>query len=419
MNQGPERIDYQETTDVTEIHAAVKREHSEPSADVTPIPLWLTAACGAAVAFAGFYFGTFNGGFSGNVFNEYQSSPAVLFPLPVKQGAVQAAVQTLAEQGKGVFGQCVGCHGGNGAGVPGNFPPLVGSHWVTGGEKRLIAILLKGISGPLTVEGKVYNGQMPAWEAALTDRKIAAVASYIRQSWGNQAPEISEAKVAAARKEFAGRTSPWSEADLLQIPADANLPEADGATTAPAASAAPAAPSSTTPSAATAVPAPAAASGAPAASATAPAPAPATASVASYDLKASITRGQPIYMQSCVACHQPTGLGLPGAFPPLAKSEYVVENPRRMVAIMLKGVQGPLTVNGVQYNNIMVALDTQFPILKDDTKVADVANYVRNSFGNQATEPVTPELVTAVRAEFASRTAPWTEAELKAFPAKN
>jgi mono/diheme cytochrome c family protein len=137
----------------------------------------------------------------------------------------------------------------------------------------------------------------------------------------------------------------------------------------------------------------------------------------SYDLKASITRGQPLYMQTCVACHQPTGMGLPGAFPPIAKSDYVTADSRRLVAMILKGVQGPLTVNGVQYNNIMLPLDTQFPVLKDDAKVADVLNYVRNSFGNEAKDPVTPEFVTAVRKEFEGKTTPWTEADLKAFPA--
>jgi len=122
-------------------------------------------------------------------------------------------------------------------------------------------------------------------------------------------------------------------------------------------------------------------------------------------------------MQTCIACHQPTGMGLPGAFPPLAKTEYTTGDARRIVAMILKGVQGPLTVNGVQYNNIMLPLDMQFPVLKDDAKVADVLNYVRNSFGNEVKEPVTPEFVTAVRKEFESRTTPWTEADLKAFPA--
>jgi mono/diheme cytochrome c family protein len=132
-----------------------------------------------------------------------------------------------------------------------------------------------------------------------------------------------------------------------------------------------------------------------------------------FDLKASITRGQPLYMQTCLACHQPTGMGLPGAFPPLAGSEYVTGSPRRLVATMLKGLQGPITVKGITYNNIMLPLDVQFPILKDDAKVADVANYVRNNFGNTAAEPVTTALVTEVRAKWASRTTPVTEADLK------
>jgi mono/diheme cytochrome c family protein len=136
----------------------------------------------------------------------------------------------------------------------------------------------------------------------------------------------------------------------------------------------------------------------------------------SFDLKASIERGKGVYMQTCLVCHQPTGLGLPGAFPPLAATEYTTGDARRMVAMLLKGVQGPLKVNNVTYNNIMLAVDTQFPILKDDSKVADVVNYVRNSFGNKDDNGVTPEFVTKVRTEFTSRTTPWTEAELLKFP---
>ena len=121
-------------------------------------------------------------------------------------------------------------------------------------------------------------------------------------------------------------------------------------------------------------------------------------------------------MQTCIACHQPTGMGLPGAFPPLAKSEYALGEPRRMVAIMVKGLQGPLNVHGVQYNNIMLPVDMQFPVLKDDAKLADVANYARNSFGNESPVPVTPDLVAAVRKEFAGRPTPFSEADIKAFP---
>jgi mono/diheme cytochrome c family protein len=413
MKEGPERIDYQETADVTEVHAAVRREHADPTAQVTPMPLWLTGLCGVAVAWAGLYFGVFNGGLSSNVYNEYESSPAKLFPLPQTEGGIEPQTQTLAQQGKSVYGQCIGCHGGNGMGVPAQFPPLVGSPFVLKGEKRMIAILLKGISGPITVEGKPFNNNMPPWEAALAPKKIAAVASFVRQEWGNKAGEITEAKVIAAKKEFSKRTTPWTEAELLQIPEDENLPDEGGAAPAPG-----------TPTAAATAP-----GGAPATAQAATAPAtatpatpaqPATTSTAAagaFDLKASIARGQPLYMQTCIACHQPTGMGLPGAFPPLAKTEYTTGDARRMIAMILKGVQGPLTVNGAQYNNIMLPLDMQFPVLKDDAKVADVLNYVRNSFGNEVKEPVTPEIVTAVRKEFESRTTPWLEADLKAFPA--
>src|SRR5262249_52365398 len=95
-----------------------------------------------------------------------------------------------------------------------------------------------------------------------------------------------------------------------------------------------------------------------------------------FDVKASIERGKPLYMVTCIACHQPTGMGLPPAFPPLGGAEYTTGSPRRMVAMMLKGMAGALTVKGVTYNGVMIALDTQFPQYKDDKNVADVANYV-------------------------------------------
>lgn len=230
MPEGPERIDYRETSDVTEVHAAIKREHGDPSADVTPIPLWLTLVCGVAILWAGAYLGVFHGGFSADVFNERDSSPALLFPtIAKKTGETEgsSAKQSLAEQGKKVYGQfCVTCHMPNGGGQPGVIPPLAGSEFVTGGEKRLIATLLKGIAGPLTVAGKSYNGAMPPWEAQLSAKKIAAVASYVRQDWGNAAPEVTEADVNAAKSELASSPTPLTEAALLQIPADASFADA-------------------------------------------------------------------------------------------------------------------------------------------------------------------------------------------------
>ena len=135
-----------------------------------------------------------------------------------------------------------------------------------------------------------------------------------------------------------------------------------------------------------------------------------------FDLKASIDRGKMIYMQTCFVCHQPTGLGLPGAFPPLAGTEYTQGDARRMIAMTLKGVNPPLKVKEMTYAVPMPPLPVQFPILVDDGKLADVINYVRNSFGNKDEKGVTPTLIDAVRREFSDRNAPWTETELQHFP---
>ena len=122
--------------------------------------------------------------------------------------------------------------------------------------------------------------------------------------------------------------------------------------------------------------------------------------------------------QSCLACHQLTGLGIPGAFPPLAKTEYATGDARRVVAIVLKGISGAMTVDGKVYATGMLQPDIAFPILKEDKNVADVLNYVRTNFGNDVKEAITPEFVAEVRKEFADRKTQWTEADLKAFPAK-
>ena len=135
-----------------------------------------------------------------------------------------------------------------------------------------------------------------------------------------------------------------------------------------------------------------------------------------FDLKASIDRGKMVYMQTCIACHQPTGLGVPGAFPPLAGTEFTQGDARRMIAMTLKGVNPPLKVKEMTYAVPMPPLPTQFPMLVDDTKLADVINFVRNSFGNKDEKGVTPAMIDSVRKEFADRATPWTEPELQKFP---
>ncbi len=143
------------------------------------------------------------------------------------------------------------------------------------------------------------------------------------------------------------------------------------------------------------------------------------AALADDDLKTSAERGKAVFMQTCMVCHQPTGLGLPGAFPPFDGSEYVQGDTRRLVALVIKGYAGPITVKGVNFNNILIAVDMQFPILKENVKLADVLNYIRTAWSNKADTAITPDFVQKIRDEFKDRTTPWNAADLAtAFPAK-
>jgi mono/diheme cytochrome c family protein len=146
-----------------------------------------------------------------------------------------------------------------------------------------------------------------------------------------------------------------------------------------------------------------------AAAAPAPAPAPAAPAEAGPFVKASddqMKRGAAVYARTCIACHQPTGMGLPPVFPPIANAPIVVGNPELPIKFILQGLMGPITVNGTTYNSMMppVAGVT-------DADVADVLTYVRQSFGNKG-NPVSADQVKAVRAATAGRTAMWTTAEL-------
>ena len=143
------------------------------------------------------------------------------------------------------------------------------------------------------------------------------------------------------------------------------------------------------------------------------------ASFAEDDIKTSAERGKAVFMQTCMACHQPTGMGIPGAFPPFDGSEYVQGDTKRLVALVIKGYMGPIEVKGQKFNNILIAVDTQFPILKENAKLADVLNYIRTAWSNKADAAITADFIQKVRDEFKDRTTAWNAEDLaKAFPAK-
>lgn len=224
QTQAAHEIDYRESMDVTKVHAAIEREKKEPWSASVPIPLWLMSLFGLVLCFGSYYLGNFNGGFSGDVYNE-RAGMGSSSAKKTGAGTEATGPETAVEAGKKVFLQnCAVCHQPTGTGIPGQYPPLVKSEFVNGSPKRLAMILLKGLQGPVKVEGVTYgSAAMPAWEKTLNDKKIATVLTYIRQEWGNTSGEISPEQITAARKEFKDRGDSWTEHDLLAVPADATL----------------------------------------------------------------------------------------------------------------------------------------------------------------------------------------------------
>lgn len=104
-------------------------------------------------------------------------------------------------------------------------------------------------------------------------------------------------------------------------------------------------------------------------------------------LTESIARGGAIYKDFCVVCHQPNGEGVEGAFPPLAKADYLMNDREGSIRAIKFGQTGEIIVNGKTYNNAMAPLG-----LYDD-EIADVMNYITNSWGNKYDKMVTAEEV--------------------------
>lgn len=101
--------------------------------------------------------------------------------------------------------------------------------------------------------------------------------------------------------------------------------------------------------------------------------------------------GETIFKTNCMACHQETGVGIPGAFPPLAKSDFLNADPVRAIRVVIGGKQGKLTVNGQDFDGVMPAWDL------NDNNIANVLSYIYANWGNSGHD-VTPADVAAARA---------------------
>ncbi len=179
-------------------------------------PLVVIFVFAGLILFAATYLGRYAGRFDARIYNEnlkeYGTAATAVVPLdPVAVG--EKLFNNAA---------CNTCHQPTGLGVPGAIPPLAKSEWVAS-EERAIRIVLYGLQGPITVEGKNFNSAMPAFGKVpgggfnWSEDKIAAVLTYVRQAFGNNSPPITKEKVAEIRAKEGDR-KPWTAEELQKIP---------------------------------------------------------------------------------------------------------------------------------------------------------------------------------------------------------
>ncbi|MEM7656044.1 MAG: PVC-type heme-binding CxxCH protein [Bacteroidota bacterium] len=135
---------------------------------------------------------------------------------------LEGEARELFIKGKEIYsrdGHCQTCHQPDGEGLSASgFPPLAGTRWVLEDEERLIKLTLKGLYGPIMVKGKEYPGQVPmtAFEGLLDDEDVAAVLTFVRNSFGNEASAISPAQVEAVREAVKEKSGFYTPEELLK-----------------------------------------------------------------------------------------------------------------------------------------------------------------------------------------------------------
>lgn len=177
------------------------RELPEPREGGRSLPIAFLVFFAATAIFGGVYLARYRGedlGFAGD-----QRSPQAVAPAEM--------TPELAFQKS-----CASCHQANGRGVPGSFPPLAASPWVTADAETPIRVVLLGVSGPIAVDGTTYDGAMPSFKDLLTDEEIAKAVTHARTSFGNQASSVSAEEVAKVRASLKDHAGPWAGGAALE-----------------------------------------------------------------------------------------------------------------------------------------------------------------------------------------------------------
>ena len=256
---------------------AAAREKADPvhRAGTGILPMGAFFIGAAILLFAGAYVGDLGGGFRADQFTKLGYVPQPPPGMPLQPAVTDWLNQVHLPRGKKKYALCAACHGPNGEGMAASgYPPLAGSEWATTNTEKFAMIVLNGLQGPITVKGKPYQNVMPSQAPGMTANDLAAVMTYVRKSFGNDAsivtPEMAQKALDLFKARQAAGKGAVTAAELLaehdkmlpgaevdpktgKPPAPGSQPApgtapaaAPGAAPAPAAPAAPVAPAANT-----------------------------------------------------------------------------------------------------------------------------------------------------------------------------
>lgn len=146
--------------------------------------------------------------------HERMMDPTAQASASPRDGSKEGAASAV-RSGASLYAQhCASCHGQNGQGVAEAFPPIADSKWVTGDVSTLARIVLNGLEGFITVDGRSYDGVMPAFGDRLSDRELAALLTYLRTSINGKEGSVRAKEIARIRETHADRQRAWTSEEL-------------------------------------------------------------------------------------------------------------------------------------------------------------------------------------------------------------
>lgn len=182
------------------------------AAQVLPVLAWYTGSADARLAVAE------SAKRHDNAFARYVVTSLSISPAVANTVRQFTPDQEIHKRGAQIYANtCVACHGLDGQGVAGAFPPIAGSSWMTGDPTVPVRIVMHGLAGPIEVNGVKYESVMPP-VVGLSDGDIANVVTYVRQSFGNDASTVTEADVRSVRQRTRGRRDMWKVEELTPLP---------------------------------------------------------------------------------------------------------------------------------------------------------------------------------------------------------